>query len=113
MPGSYDLDQAAGGGSLGLRGYGLRSAPEVHVRRVVHAGHRAPRRAGLLREELAANVLHRIARQRLGRITALLRAVVHQAVFANVKISRAGAASPPIFFFVGDVVLEEIELAVA
>src|SRR5437867_2976480 len=50
----------------------LGSAPMIHVRGVVHAGHRTSRRAGFLGDELAADVLECVALERLGRVAALL-----------------------------------------
>src|ERR1700741_2659100 len=50
----------------------------------------------------------RVFLQRDAGITALLRAVMHQAVFANVEIARAGPATPLIRPSQGDVVLEGI-----
>ena len=71
----------------------LRRAPRVDHRNLMHARHGAARRAALFRDEFAANVVP-CTRQRLAGIAALLRAVVHQAVFADVEITRAGAALP-------------------
>src|SRR5262245_28072520 len=85
----------------------------IHVRSVVRTGDRAAWRAGLLSDKLPPDVVHRVARERRGRIPALLRAVVHQAIFADVKISGSGAATPVVLFSVRDIVLERIEFAVA
>ena len=66
----------------------------------------------LLGEELAADVGYRIFGQRPGRISTLLGTVVHQPVFANIEITRAGPAAPLVLFAVRDVVLEIVELRV-
>jgi hypothetical protein len=93
---------------VGRGGDGLGGAPEIHVRRVVHAGHGAARSAAFFRDELAADIVLRILRQWFGGIAALLRAVVDEAVFANVEVAGAGAALPLVLDPLGDVVLELI-----
>src|SRR5882724_6746248 len=85
-----DLNQLARGSRLRAGRDGLRSSPEIHVRSVVHASLCAPWSAGLLGHKLPTNIVHRVILQRLARITALLRAIMHQAVFADVEISSAG-----------------------
>ena len=50
--------------------------------------------------------------ERRGREAALLRAVVHQAVFADVEVPRAGAASPVVRLAVGDGFLEIVDARV-
>ena len=84
----------------------LRRPPEIHRRHAVHAADRAVRRARLRRRELAADVVDGVALERHARIAALLRAVVHQAVLADVEVARAGAAAPLVRLAVGQVVLE-------
>src|SRR2546423_33076 len=70
------------------------------------AADRAVRGAGLARRELASNIVDRIRLERHGRITALLRAVVDEALFADVQVACAGAAPPLVRLPVREVVLE-------
>src|SRR6185295_14631032 len=56
---------------------------------------------------------HRVLVERLGRIAALLRTVVHQSVLANIEIARPGAAAPLVFLAIRDIVLKVVELTVA
>ena len=63
----------------------LWSAPEVHQRSLVHAGNCAMGRARLFRVKLAADIFPRILRQGNAGITALLRTVMHQPVFADIE----------------------------
>src|SRR5580658_8074756 len=72
----------------------LRCAPEVHRRGLMHARHRATRGTALLREKFAVALLVSVLRQRDAGVAALLRAIMHQAILANVEIARAGAAPP-------------------
>src|SRR5579862_2712707 len=98
------------GGDRRLRGGadGLRGAPVVHVRHLMDAGDGAVRRAAFFGEELAADVVDGVLLQRNGGRAALLRAIVHQAVLADIEIACAGAASPVIGLAVGDIVLEPV-----
>src|SRR6202044_120038 len=75
----------------------------------MHAGYRTTRSAALLREKFAVALLVGILRQRNAGVAALLRAVMHQAVLADVEIARAGAASPVVLQALGDIVLELID----
>src|SRR4051812_2782048 len=75
----------------------------------MYAGHGAVRGAGFLCDVFAADIGSGVAFQRSPRVTALLGAVMHQAVFANVEIARACAASPLIWTTLSDVVLESID----
>src|ERR1035437_3409570 len=70
-------------------------------------------RARLLRVELAAQIGNRVFLQRNARIAALLRAVMHQAVFADVEIACSGAAAPLIGAAERDVVLKGIDASEA
>src|SRR5512133_2005684 len=87
----FDLDEFGLGLGLGEgRCAGaLRGAPPVHVGSLVRAGDGAQRGAGLLRQELASDVVHRVLGQRLAGIAALLRAVMNQAFFADVEVTSA------------------------
>src|ERR1700675_2712389 len=58
---------------------------------------------------LALEIFHRVIFQRRAGIAALLRAPVHQAVFADVEITRAGAATPFVRLAFGDAVLKPVE----
>ncbi len=48
--------------------------------------------------KLAADILAGIARERNAGVTALLGAIVHQTVFADVEIAAAGPALPVLAF---------------
>ena len=74
----------------------------------MHAGNGAARRAAFFCAKFALALLGRVFGQRNAGISALLRAVVDQAVLANVEIAGAGAASPIVFAARGDVVLEAV-----
>src|SRR6185437_16078956 len=87
----------------------LRGAPAVNCGNLVDAGDGAMRRAGFFRKEFAANIGDRIFFQRDARISALLRAVVHQPVLADVQVPRACSATPIVGFSFGDVVLEAVD----
>src|ERR1017187_3774944 len=63
-------------------------------------------------EEFAFYVGGGVLGQRNAGIAALLRAVVHQAVFADVEVARAGAAAPVVRLARGDCRLEVIEARV-
>src|ERR1700683_5338448 len=104
-----DLHQFARWRRGGLRFQGLFAAPVVHHRDLLHARDGAPRRAGFAREVFAPDIFLGVAGERHTGLAALLRTPVHQAIFANVKVARAGAATPLIRFTLRDVVLEFIE----
>src|SRR6266436_6321564 len=87
----------------------LRVAPVIQNPHLLHAGNRAPRRAKFFREIFAVPHLGRVLRQRNPRISALLRAPMHQSVLANVQIPRARSASPVVLPPARHVVLEFIE----
>src|SRR5271157_1738365 len=74
----------------------------------MHARNRAVRRATFLGGIFAAQIVARVASQRNSRISALLRAVVHQPVLADVEIARARSASPIVWQSPGDVVLKRV-----
>src|SRR5439155_22684148 len=81
--------------------------------RAVDARSRRRGAARFLRDGLAAHVLDCVLVERLCRVPALLRTVMHQAVLADIQISRAGAAAPVVLTAVRDIVLEKIQLPVA
>src|SRR5580698_6957199 len=66
------------------------------------------RSAGLLRIKLAAYIGPRVFLQRNGRISALLRAIMNQAILADVEVARSSATAPLIGTAQRDVVLESI-----
>src|SRR5580704_18308595 len=74
----------------------------------MHARYGAMRSTRLLRLELAAYIRNCVFLQRNPRIAALLRAVMHQAILANVEIARSSATAPLIGKAQRDVVLEGI-----
>src|ERR1700744_5534960 len=78
----------------------------------MHAADGAVRRARLGRRVLAPDVLDGIIGERRARIAALLRAVVHEAVFADVQVAGAGAALPVIRAPFDQVALEIVDARV-
>src|SRR5438094_1566205 len=97
-----DLYQISGGSRDGV----LRSAPGIEDRNLVHAGDCAVRSAAFFGEIFAPDIGDRVLFQRNAGIAALLRAVMHQAVLADVQIACAGAAPPLVRTSLGNVVLE-------
>src|SRR5271165_5764661 len=79
---------------------------------MMHARHCAVWSTALFGEELAANVGDRVLLHRYAGIAALLRTVVHQAVFADVEVTRTRATAPLVGPAVGNVVLEPVEARV-
>jgi hypothetical protein len=75
----------------------------------MHARHGAVRRAGFFADILTAQVFSTILFQRNRRIAALLRAIVNQAVFANVQITGTGAAAPLVGTSLRNVVLKSVD----
>ena len=55
----------------------------------------------------------RVFLQRNAGMSALLRAVVHEPVFADVQVARACAAAPVVGFAASEIFLEPIQAAVA
>src|SRR5690606_24885613 len=84
----------------------LLAAPLVGHAGAVHAADRAVRRALLRGVELARDVFARVARERDAGRAALLRAVVHEPVLADVQVPRAGAALPVVRLALEQVVLK-------
>src|SRR5262245_59550998 len=72
----------------------------------------AVRRARLRRRELALDVLDGVVLQRNSRVAALLRAVVHEPLLADVEVARARAAAPVVRLAVGEVVLKAADAGV-
>src|SRR5437867_1885563 len=96
LSGTRDLDHP-GGRCLGLLNRRDRlglAPPVVEKGHLLHAGHRTEGCAGLLRRELAAQVLAGIVGQSDPWIAALLRAVMDQPVLTNIKIAGPGPAAP-------------------
>ncbi len=90
----------------------LRSAPVVDVRHLMHAGDGAVGGTGLLRQKFALYIFSPIFRQWNAGPAALLRAIMHQPVFADVKVARSGAAAPVIRLAVDDGFLKVIEAGI-
>src|SRR5579864_8857409 len=84
---------------------GLGIAPAVDDRGLMDTGDRAVRSAGLFGEVFAADILDAVLLERNARIAALLRTVVNQAVLADVQISAASAAAPPVIGLARDQIL--------
>ena len=72
----------------------LGIVPVVDNGHPLHATDRACRSARLLREVLPLDIRDGITLQRNSRMAALLRAVVHQPVLANIEVAGAGSALP-------------------
>src|SRR6478609_5252296 len=72
----------------------------------MHAADRAERRAPFRRQQLAPDVLGRVAGERDAGHPALLRTPVDEAILTDVEIARAGAATPVVRLAVGKVGLE-------
>src|SRR6185312_6645612 len=78
----------------------------------MHAGNGAVGRAGFLREKLAVDITNRVLSQRCPRIAALLRAVMHQAVLADIQVAGSSAAAPVVRTAQSNVVLELVKAGV-
>src|SRR5438270_4296101 len=74
----------------------------------MHTRNRAVRRASFFRQVFAADISDRVLLKWNSWIAALLRAVMHQPVLADIQITGAGAASPLVRLPEGDVVLKRI-----
>ena len=70
------------------------------------------RRAGFLGMVLVGKVVGRVFLEGDGRKAALLRAIVHQPIFANVEVSATGAASPIVRDALRNVFLKLVEARV-
>ena len=81
-------------------------APGVEDRNLMDARNRAVRRAGFFRQIFTADVGNGVLLQRDPRVAALLRAIMHEPVFTDVQIARAGAATPLVRLAQSNVVLE-------
>jgi hypothetical protein len=75
-------------------GAGLRVAPVVEHGDLLRAGDGAARRARLLGVVLMFKVLAGVLLEWKGGISALLRAIVNQAVLADIELAAAGSAAP-------------------
>src|SRR5260370_30800994 len=91
----------------------LGCAPVVHIGSLVGAGDSAVGRTMLLHQELTADVIYRVFQQRNSWNATLLRTVMHQAIFADIKIAGARAAAPIVGLAHGNVFLEFVEPRVA
>src|SRR5882762_1014192 len=87
----------------------LRCSPRIEDRNLMHARYCAMRRAGLLGIEFAPQIGNGIFFEGNPRISALLRTIMHQAIFADVQIASTRAASPLVRTALGNVVLEGID----
>src|SRR5580698_3678847 len=87
----------------------LLAAEKVKVRNVVHAAHRAIRSARLLGEIRAPDNHARVLIEGLSGIAALLGAIMHQAILADVHIACPGAATPLIRKSLSNRLLKEIQ----
>src|SRR6516225_6724087 len=89
-----------------IRRWLLWPSPEIHRRHAMDTAYRAVRRAWFGRRELPADVADRVGLERHRRISALLRAIVHETVFADVQVPRSRAAAPGVRPSVSQVVLK-------
>ena len=67
--------------------FSLRRTPKIHEGRLVDAAHRAIRRAIFLGSEFVLHVFRGVLRQRNPGKAALLRAVMHQPVLADIEVA--------------------------
>src|ERR1700758_1803207 len=67
------------------------------------------RRTRFLRQVFPPDIRDRVLLQRHAWIAALLRAVVHQPVFADVEVAGPGAAAPLVWSSLCNIVLERID----
>lgn len=96
-------------GAVGVGRDGLRAAPIIQHGDLMNARNRASRRAAFLCFVLALAPLRRILVERDPRISALLGAVMNQAVLADIQVAGARPAAPIVFASSGDIVLEGID----
>ena len=89
----------------------LRSAPVIHHGHLLHTGNGTEFGTGLFSIELDFHVLAGVFSQRNPRISALLRAIMHQAVFADIQIACTNTPAPVVLTSVGQLVLTLIEPA--
>src|SRR5215472_6751228 len=98
---------------LGRRGRNriesLRRTPSVDRRNLVDTRNGASRRAAFFRQEFAPPLCLGVLLERNAWIAALLRAIMHQAILADVEITRSGATPPIILAPCGDVVLKSVD----
>ena len=87
----------------------MRGAPVVYVADFMDTADGAVRRAAFRGEELALDVIGSVVGKRNAWVAALLAAVVHQAVLADVQVTRAGAAAPIVGFPLGNGGLKVVE----
>src|SRR5580658_2341934 len=81
----------------------------VDVAHLMHTANRTARRTALLCQKLPLHIGSLIPRQRHPWIPALLAAIVHQPVLADIQISPTRATAPVIRLPVGNRLLEMIE----
>src|SRR5262245_19348568 len=99
------LFSGVGSGSH-LGGIKLGISPMIDDGYLLHTPYGAGRGTGLLGEVLALDIGKCVTLQRDSRIATLLGTVVHQAVFANVQVTGASAASPVVGFASSQVLLK-------
>src|SRR5262249_55276936 len=87
----------------------LGRAPVVEHRHLLDAGDGAEFRAGFFGVKLALQVFARVLFERDAGKAALLRAVMDEAVFADVQVTRARPAAPVVRPAVSQVLLELIQ----
>src|SRR5262245_38235914 len=84
-------------------------APVIHHSDLLNAGDGTHFGAWLFGVKLASDVFAGVVFKRNGGVTALLRTVVNQSVFADVQVSGAGAAPPIVRPAVGQIVLKPVK----
>src|SRR5438046_226228 len=87
----------------------LPSSPSIKNRNLVHTRHCAMRRARLLGQIFAPDVLDGVFLQWNRGIATLLRAVVHQPILANIEIACSRPAAPLVRTPKSNVVLKRID----
>src|SRR5207249_2397504 len=92
---------------------GLRIAPEVEDRDLLHACDRTQGGACLLRRVFAANVFEGVLFERDRRVAALLRAIVNEPLLAYVEVAPTRSAAPVVGLTLCEVILKVIHARVA
>src|SRR5580704_3870770 len=81
----------------------------IHIGHLMYARNRTVRRASFFRKKLPPDVGHKILFQRYARVAALLRAIMHETVFAYVEVAGPGTAAPVVRLAFGDIVLKPVQ----
>jgi len=93
--------------------YFLGISPVIYDRNLLDATNCAGWSTGLSGQIFTPHVLFRVVLQRYGGVAALLRAIMNEAILANVEITRARAASPVIRITTRKILLEPVQSRVS